>query len=146
MNWGHKITLVIVAFIVGMLSMVYVASKQTNEMMDDHYYEKELAHQSLINASESLQAISKEALITQTNEELQIKIPTGLYTNITEGSMQFLRSSDQSKDYNLLLQPMADNGVQTIVKTKFIKGMYKARIKWRNEGKLYYYETDVFIK
>ena len=49
MNWGHKITIVILTFIIGMLGMVYVASKQTNEMFDSNYYEKELKYQNYIN-------------------------------------------------------------------------------------------------
>lgn len=146
MNWGHKITLVIIAFVVGMMSMVYIAFKQTNEMMDDHYYEKELAHQSLINASQSLEAVSKASVITQTESEVHITIPTGLYTNIADGSIQFLRSSNQAKDYAVLLKPDINSGVQAISKEKFIKGIYKARIKWSNNGKLYYYEKEVFIQ
>jgi hypothetical protein len=50
MNWGHKIAIVIAAFVIGMLSMVYFASQQTNEMIDDNYYQKELAYQDIINA------------------------------------------------------------------------------------------------
>ena len=42
MNWGHKITIVIVLFLTAMLGMVYYASLQNNEMIDDHYYQKEL--------------------------------------------------------------------------------------------------------
>jgi FixH len=126
--------------------MVYVASRQTNEMMDDHYYEKELAHQSLINASQNLETVSKVSIFTQTEKEVHITIPTGLYAEITDGSIQFLRNSDQTKDYTALLQPNTSSGIQTISKEKFIKGIYKARIKWRSKGQLYYFEKDIFMQ
>ena len=45
MNWGHKILIVYATFIIAMLGMVYVASKQTNEMQDENYYVKELKYQ-----------------------------------------------------------------------------------------------------
>ena len=48
MNWGKGITLVIILFIITMLGMVYVASKQTNEMVEANYYDKELKYQNLI--------------------------------------------------------------------------------------------------
>ncbi len=45
MNWGHKITIVIVVFLVAMVSMVIVAYRQTNDMIDENYYTKELEYQ-----------------------------------------------------------------------------------------------------
>ena len=37
MNWGHKIGIVIGAFVIGMLGMVFFASLQTKEMIDANY-------------------------------------------------------------------------------------------------------------
>ena len=51
MNWGHKLTIVIVLFVAGMLGMVSYAMMQDNEMIDDHYYQKELEYQDVIDAS-----------------------------------------------------------------------------------------------
>jgi hypothetical protein len=54
MNWGHKITIVIIVFLVGMLGMVFIALRQNNEMIDDDYYKKELAYQQVIDAKNNL--------------------------------------------------------------------------------------------
>ena len=44
MNWGYKILFVIILFVVGMVGMVIVAFKQSNEMLDTNYYERELQY------------------------------------------------------------------------------------------------------
>jgi len=71
MNWGKSITIVIVSFIAIVLGMVYVASKQTNEMIDKNYYDKEIKYQTLIDAAENLNKVSKDSLITQSQRSDQ---------------------------------------------------------------------------
>ena len=54
MSWGYKILIVYILFIGMILGMVYVASRQTNEMQDDNYYAKELVYQSVIDGKNNL--------------------------------------------------------------------------------------------
>ena len=51
MNWGYKLIVVIAVFLIAMLAMVGVAYKQSNEMVESNYYDKEINYQSLINAA-----------------------------------------------------------------------------------------------
>ncbi len=144
MNWGYKITIVIVVFIFGMLGMVFIAFQQTNEMVDANYYEKELKYQNLIDASNNLSNASSDTLIRQNADGLIVLIPKNLLTSFDKGSLEFLRSSDQSKDLNLSFAP-DPNGLFFIDRAKFASGVYKARIKWDSQGKTYYKEQTVFI-
>ena len=54
MSWGYRVLIILGIFLVGMISMVIVATKQTNEMIDSDYYEKELAYQQVIDARKRL--------------------------------------------------------------------------------------------
>ena len=54
MSWGYKILIVYILFIGMILGMVYVASRQTNEMQDDNYYAKELVYQSVIDGKNGI--------------------------------------------------------------------------------------------
>lgn len=144
MNWGYKITIVIVVFILAICSMVYIASKQNNEMIDDNYYEKELAFQSLIDGANNLKAVSKQSIFSQDSEMVTITIPTGLYSNISEGSIEFLRNDNQKMDLCRPLKPDS-KGIQQLNKSLFIQGVYNARIKWTNNDSLYYFEQKIFI-
>lgn len=144
MNWGYRILTVILLFIVGMGVMVSIAMKQKNEMVDEHYYVKELQHQGQIDAENNLNALAEALSIGQDGEFLEVKIPDASVGSITEGSIVFLRSSDQSRDRKFALDPN-NEGVQLIAKNNFIKGQYKVRISWKNGLKPYYYEQSIFI-
>lgn len=145
MNWGHKITIVIVLFLIGMLSMVYVASRQSNEMIDDHYYQKELEYQKVIDASQNLLNQSENNLVSQTIGEVVITLPAGTFEGLEKGNIELLRNDAQSKDVNLALKPNGSNR-RTIPKSALSRGVYKARIKWISQGKEYYKEESVFVE
>ncbi len=145
MNWGHKITIVIVLFLIGMLSMVYVASMQTNEMIDDHYYQKELEFQKVIDASQNLINISENNLVSQTIGDVVITLPVGTFEGLEKGNIEMLRNDSKSKDVNLALEPNGTNR-RTIPKNTLSKGIYKARIKWTSRGKEYYREESIFVE
>ncbi len=144
MNWGHKITFVIIAFITGMLGMVFLAFRQTNEMVDSNYYEKELKYQDLIDASKNFNIASYDTLISQNKDSLVVKIPTQLLGDFSNGSLEFIRNSDQSRD---LLYHFTPNSVGNFFlgKEKFIAGMYMVRIHWNSLGKSFYKEKSIFI-
>ncbi len=145
MNWGHKITIVIVGFIIAMLGMVYLAYQQTNEMVDTNYYEKELKYQLKIDASDNLNAATHDTLITQSNDALIITIPENLRTAFANGKLEFIKNDDKKKDFSLHFQPDA-NGLFIIPKDKFTNGFYKIRIQWESNHKNYYHEQDIVVK
>jgi hypothetical protein len=146
MNWGYKILLVIIAFIVGMLSMVYIASKQTNEMIDKDYYEKELKYQDLINAAQNLNNlnINKDSILFAENKILKIKLPTNTFENFKSGNLELLRLDDIKKDKNIILNPI--HGNQDINMNELFTGNYKIRLFWENASKSYYIEKMFFIQ
>jgi nitrogen fixation protein FixH len=144
MNWGYKILIVIVLFIIGMGTMVSIAMRQKNEMIDEQYYVKELKHQGQIDAENNLNALDEKLTIKDTLDALVVKIPSIARQNIKEGSVVFLRPSDQSKDRRLVLN-VDSSGSQLFNKSNFVKGQYKVRISWKSAQKAYYYEQPLFV-
>lgn len=145
MNWGKKISIVIAVFIISMLSMVYVAFQQTNEMMDDHYYEKELKYQSNINAAENLNLMSKATLVAQNKEFLELIIPQESAAKFEKGQIQFVKNDDQKKDLMVTFIPDA-SGSFRISKSNLFLGYYLMRIQWISAGKSYYREQNIIVK
>lgn len=145
MNWGHKITIVIVVFLAAMLGMVYYASIQSNEMIDDHYYQKELEFQDVIDASQNLANLTSDNLVSQTLTEVMITLPVGTFEKLEKGNIELLRIDSKSKDVQL---PIEANGwnIRTISKSTLIKGLYRARIRWTSAGKEYYKEESVYVE
>ena len=145
MSWGYKILIVYIVFITMMLGMVYVASRQTNEMQDKNYYAKELEYQSVIDGKNNLNALSEKLSISNTSEMVTIKLPGAAIANITEGSVYFLRPSDEKSDVRTKLIVDA-SGIQTIPAAKFKKGLYTVQISWKSNGKIYYNEQKYTIE
>ncbi len=145
MSWGYKILIVYIVFITMMLGMVYVASRQTNEMQDKNYYAKELVYQSVIDGKNNLNALSEKLSISNTSEMVTIKLPGDAIANITEGSVYFLCPSDEKSDVRTKLIVDA-NGIQTIPAAKFKKGLYTVQISWKSNGKIYYNEQKYTVE
>ena len=145
MNWGHKLTVVIGIFILAMLSMVYLAFQQTNDMVDTNYYDKELKYQLKIDAAQNLNAASTEVLVTQFEKNVKILLPKNLTKNFANGKLEFLKSDDKKRDLNLTFQP--DTAGQFIIDGKrFVRGLYKVRLQWESEDKSYYREQDLMLE
>ncbi len=144
MNWGYKILTVIIVFIVGMLSMVTIAMRQTNDMVDEKYYDKEMAYQSLMTATENLQNLQATSLFSQNDTSCVLTLPEAATSNISTGTVEFLRPSDKKIDINVPLAIDA-SGKQYFSKKQFSNGIYKLRVKWQSATTPYYKEENIFI-
>ena len=141
-NWGHKIGLVILLFLIALGTMVYCAMQQTNEMMDANYYQQELAYQDVIDARKNLRHFSDAALFTQNDTALMMQLPAGTCEHILEGKLALLRPDDQAKDIHL---PFTQTRL-SIPKAQLSKGTYTARIHWENKGVPYDKEESLYVQ
>mgnify|MGYP000995955359 CR=1 FL=1 len=143
MNWGYKILITFIVFVTVMLGMVYVASKQTNEMQETNYYEKELVYQEVINGKNNLQAAGGLAL-QNNGDTIAFKAPVSVLNNIKNGTVYFLCPSDEKADLHLPFVPNAD-GLQYVPKSKLKKVLYTVRISWKNNDKPFYFEQQYSV-
>ena len=144
LNWGHGILGTILLFLAGIAILVYVASKQTNEMVDDHYYQKELAYQGVIDASKNLQEITDRSLVSQTAEKLVIEFPQGSFEQLVSGSIDLQRNNAKEQDLHFSVSSPG-TGRFEISKSDMTRGLYKIRISWINQQSPYYAEENVFV-
>lgn len=145
MNWGYKILVVLILFLVGMGAMLTIAMQQKNEMMDSDYYVKELKHQELIDAANNLNALDEAMRIADTLDQIMIKIPDLAAHSIENGFIEFIRPSDQTKDLKLALRPN-QFGQQFVSKQTLSRGQYLIRVSWRVGDKPYYNEQSYFVQ
>jgi len=96
-NWGTTIALVIILFLAIMAGMVYVAMRQTNEMMDANYYEKEIQYQQLIDASRRYEQLPQDSLLKVAPDHIAIYIPTAQLQDSKEGSLNFYTSMTERR-------------------------------------------------
>lgn len=145
MNWGYKIFIVLIVFVVGMLSMVYISMQQTNEMFDENYYAQELKFQTLIDAEKAFVKIQTDPIIQQDQQFVTVQLPKTSYEMIQDGTVDFLKQDNKKDDLKYPLTPDS-NGKFQVQKSDFKKGVYKIRVKWTNQKQLYYSDEDVFIQ
>lgn len=128
-----------------MLSMVYVAFQQTNDMIEDHYYEREMKYQTLIDAAQNLNSITDSVLIKEVDANLLVQVPNFNRSTFLNGSLDFIRIENKNLDTQFILTP-DNNGIFSIDKSKFSSGMYKVRIQWKSDTLEYYREQNIAIK
>ena len=145
MNWGHKILIVIILFLMAMVGMVIYASMQTNEMVDENYYQKEMAYQDVIDAKKNLLTVSTDNVVSQTMLEVVITLPVGTFEKLEKGTIELMRSDSEAKDMHLDIKAHGNNRY-VFQKSDLSKGMYKARISWVSNGTAYYKEESVFVE
>lgn len=143
MNWGHGILITIIIFVASILGMVVLSSRQTIDMMDDRYYEKELRHQVLIDQSENFASAKGKVDLQIKDSSIILTLPHNLSDAISSGNIIFMRLSNKNMDVNIPLK--MDDGRQEIDKSLFVKGMYQVRMKWVNKGTAYYQTFNFMV-
>lgn len=144
MNWGYGIMTVIIVFVLGMLGMVMLSSRQTIDMMDDKYYERELKHQQLIDGSASFVSDRGSVALTDSSDFIELRLPLNVSDSIVSGNIEMLRPSDKRLDRYFELKPV--EGRQRFDRSDFIKGLYKIRMSWVNGNRSYYQSFDYIVK
>jgi hypothetical protein len=145
MSWGKGISIFIIAFICIMLGMVWLASKQSIEMIDSNYYQKEVAFQGVIDGRHRLkEALAGKAFILNLPEKVQLQFPVATVSKVDSGYIELLKLDNQKFDMKVVLNPNAE-AVQDIPKKEFREGKYRIRVLWSNEGQTYYHEDDLFF-
>lgn len=143
MNWGYKILITICIFIVAMIGMVVIAMRQDNDLIDDNYYEKELAFQTQIDAGKRLDTVYNGMLLKVLSNQVTLQLPVGIFEKIKSGKIEFLKRDDAKKDiaFDLLVN---EKGSTVFPIQSFSRGSYQVRISWENDA-LWYFQQEVLI-
>lgn len=143
MNWGHKIILVYVVFVAGMVFLAFKASQQNIELVTEDYYAKELVYQQKIDESKRAASLSAPVEIKFINHELTIHFPKDFATKKIVGKAVLYCPSDEKMDMN---QPftVTDSAVSIAVPGTY-HGLHYVKIEWSVEEVDYYYEYKLII-
>jgi hypothetical protein len=144
MNWGHKIIIVYVVFVAGMLFLVYKSSTQNTELVTEDYYAKELVYQQKIDEIKRTSLLSAPVNIKVINHEVTIYFPKDLAAKKIIGEVTLYCPSDQKKDIHQQFT-VTDSAVSIIMPGNY-HGLYYVKINWGAEGINYYYEQKIIIK
>ncbi|GAA4451755.1 FixH family protein [Rurimicrobium arvi] len=141
MNWGYRILIVLLAFLGGIFFMVSIAMRQSNEMMDEQYYKKELVHQQLIDAAANLSRLNGSVQLKDSTGSVYVQLPQSAVAD--SGSIAFIRPSDKSMDREEALASGAFS--HAFSKARLHEGLYLVRVQWYSNGTPYFFEQKYFV-
>ncbi|MBK7665951.1 MAG: FixH family protein [Sphingobacteriaceae bacterium] len=136
MSWGIRITVLYMSFVVLILTLVFITTKNKEELESKDYYKQELAYQSKIDAITNANSLSSPINYQVSGKVVSINIPAELQTKDFTGEIYFFRPSDASKDINLKFK-MDGSGQVNITDSKLVSGVYKMKITVNSNGKKY---------
>ena len=143
MNWGYKILFVYIAFVVGILLMVFKSSTQKVDLVTIDYYAKELKYQERIDAVKRTQALSAPVTHEIIDQQIVFHFPKEFAAKKMSGSVLFYCPSDENKD--LEKKFFAATGNFSMPLSAVQKGAYELQVSWQAEGVAYYFEKKILL-
>ncbi len=144
-NWGWGIFALYGSFVILMLGLVVYVSTTDDSLVEDNYYQKELAYQQQINRKANSIALPERLTweLDATNDELRIQFPVQLARNGVGGTVNFFRPSDASMDHSVPIDPDT-SGMQSIPTASLSTGLWRMKVNWTCNGKEYF-DEDVLV-
>lgn len=144
MNWGKKIAIVYIGFVVFMLGLVYMCLQQKDIfLVTPDYYKQELVFQDKIDAQQNAAALSTPVNVSQTTDGLAINFPDECKGS--SGHAILYRPSDAGKDISLPFKLSASNTLP-IATSRLSKGSWTLKLEWKDEAnKTYYLEQKLTL-
>ncbi len=143
MNWGTKILIVYVAFVLGIVFMVFKSASQNTDLVTTDYYAKELKYQDKIDEMKRTTALSASVECTIKNNALAIIFPKDFAGKKLVGEAVLYCPSDEKKDIKKSFTVLDE--VLELPISAGSKGLYELHISWQAGGVTYYFEKKIFI-
>jgi nitrogen fixation protein FixH len=144
-NWGTGIFIFITLFILAVVAFIIYASNLDIKMVEDNYYDRELAYQERIDRLNNTAALPWKVSIEQGPGIIRVQFPILERPAISTGKLLLYRPSDPAKDFSVPLQ-LNDSSSQDIDIKGIDKGKWIIKMDWMMDGKGYYFEKEVFIE
>lgn len=146
MNWGNKIVLAFVAFIAVLVAMVYISVGTDFYLVEEDYYEKELAYESQMQRIRNHNALEEKPVfkVNRSDFKIEISFPGAIVDNMVAGTIMFYRPNTAKFDKEVTLE-IGEDGKFLLDISKFPIGAWKAKINWADDAKEYYKEIAFVI-
>lgn len=146
-SWGHGVVIALFAFIVFILSMLFLFpnGQKNSEMVTDNYYEEELQYQDVIDAKKRADDLEERPTYSQNPAGIKIVFPKDYNNSNTTVKFVLNRTDDQNLDIKKSEQLDADQSI--LIPAKVLKvGNYTLRLTWITNKTEYRMDYDVIWK
>jgi FixH len=143
MNWGYKILFVYLAFVAGIMYMVYKTTLQKEDLVANDYYSKELKYQQTINAARRFDSLSEPIRYVIKDNQFIVQFPKVFEGKNLSGKVVLYCPSDENKDVSHEFN-IKDTTISIPFSPSAITN-YEIHLSWKADGKEYYFEKKVVI-
>ena len=143
MNWGTKILIIYIVFVMGIVFMVFKSSVQNTDLVTTDYYAKELRYQEKIDEAGRTAALSAPLEYNIKDNALTIVFPKDFAGKQIAGEAVLYCPSDEKKDLKKNFS-VKDEPLQMEIPSGST-GLYELHISWQDGGVTYYFEKKIVI-
>lgn len=143
MNWGKKILIVYIAFVAGIVFMVFKSSTQNKDLVTTDYYARELKYQDRIDEIKRTDALSEPLQYHISDNAITILFPKDFAGKKLVGEAVLYCPSDKQKDIKKTFT-VHDQALQFTLPGGS-NGLYELQVSWQDGGVTYYFEKKIFI-
>jgi len=143
MNWGYKIMLTYVLFVLGIGYLVFRSVNQKTDLVTADYYAEELKFQDKIDEHNNASVLSSDLKTEYKNNTLSILFPEEFKQKTVRAVMVIYYPANQDRD--ITLEFSTSNGSYNTVLPASAKGNYELHISWSVNGVNYYFEKKILL-
>ena len=142
-SWGHKILIVYLGFVAGIMVLVFLANQQKFDLVTPNYYDAELKFQNVIDQKQRVAELSAPPKISHSVNSVSIQLPDEFLDKNVKGEIFLYRPSDASKDLKTSFE--TSKSFVEVALNKNLSGAYELKLSWQADGKTYYNEQRIFF-
>jgi len=142
MNWGTKIVLGMIAFmmfIVGMVVYMFHVHGR-DALIEENYYEKGINYNAEYNAKQNVLNDDTKPKITITKTQIIIQVKDSAKYDLV-----LMRPANSNDDVKLKGQTTGTANLILVDKTKMPKGMWFLNLQWHASGKDYLFKNNITL-
>jgi hypothetical protein len=144
-NWGTKIVISMVVFMLFLSVFFVMMSRQTFYLVEKDYYPKGQEYQQKIDKIDNAKQLGEPIQVKNKNEYLVFTFPKVFIPEQIEGNIVLYRPSDGTQDISMTIHLDSLNQ-HVFPLQEVLKGKYIAKIDYTDKAKAYYQEIPVFFK
>lgn len=143
MNFGHKLSIVIVMFVVFILTLVVLCMRQDNiSLVSPDYYKKEIAYSEELQKHRETKSLGDSFKIKQEANSILIQFPSTQPNAM--GEITLYRPSDSRLDQKIPIK-LDQNQSQIIETNNLKKGLWIIKMEWESGGKKFIKEQNIIV-
>jgi hypothetical protein len=139
MNWGTGIAMLYVGFMIGILTLVVMSTRQKIDLVTTNYYEEELRFQGKMDKMARAKALADPIRWEVKPEGVLVQFPTATDATAPSGTISLYCPSDERKDvsFPIVVNPA---GQQLLPAGSIQSGRYTLQIDWQQGTETYWSE------